>query len=50
VNAKNSYGGYTGEKIYLVKKAHNADYYLTNQVYARGSVDYCAEKYATESY
>jgi hypothetical protein len=50
VNAKNSYGGYTGEKIYLVKKAHNADYYLTNQVYARGSVDYCAEKYATENY
>ena len=50
VNAKNSYGGYTGEKIYLVKKADNADYYLSSQVYARGSVDYCAEKYATESY
>ena len=48
-SAKNSYGAYTGEKIYLVKKADNADYYLSSQVYAGGSVDYCAEKYATES-
>jgi hypothetical protein len=49
VNAKNSFGGYTGEGTCLVKKADNADYYLSSQVYARGSVDYCAEEYAEES-
>ena len=48
VNAKNSFGGYTGEKVYLVKKEEGEDYYRHREVWGH-SVATCAETYATES-
>ena len=48
VNAKNSFGGYTGEKVYLVKKDDSKDSYRHREVWGH-SVATCAETYATES-